>query len=190
MKRIARLLTITALACFACAPVGLARARADNPDSHRQSVLELFDVLEMKSVLENAVTLSLDAQMQTNPALGPFQDVVRSFLDTYMGYDSLRDDLAALYMETFTEKELRQIVAFYRTPVGRKTVASMPVLMARGAELGQERLKAHLDELQQMIARRIQELSREGGAAPPDEGAGPPDSDAVEDGAPGPEEPR
>jgi len=42
-----------------------------------------------------------------------------------------------LYDKTFSEEELRQMVAFYRTPVGRKTIEVMPSLMqeaGRGVE--------------------------------------------------------
>jgi len=190
MYRVVLASILAVLVFLSGAPAGYARSRADNPDSHRQAVLELFDLLEMKSLMENAVSISLDAQIRANPALAPYRDVVRSFFDTYIGYDSVRDDLATLYMERFTEKELRQIVAFYSTPVGRKTVSSMPDLMARGAQLGQDRLKAHLGELQDLIARRMKELDQQGGTAAPEDGAAPPTNDPADDDAPAGPPPR
>ena len=38
-----------------------------------------------------------------------------------------------LYDKRFSEEELRQMVAFYRTPVGRKSIAMMPSLMQEAA---------------------------------------------------------
>ena len=38
-----------------------------------------------------------------------------------------------LYDKTFSEAELRQMVAFYRTPVGRKSIEVMPSLMQEAA---------------------------------------------------------
>ncbi len=38
-----------------------------------------------------------------------------------------------LYDKTFSEEELRQMVSFYRTPVGRKSIEVMPSLMLEAA---------------------------------------------------------
>jgi len=38
-----------------------------------------------------------------------------------------------LYDKTFSEEELRQMVSFYRTPVGRKSIEVMPSLMQEAA---------------------------------------------------------
>lgn len=55
-------------------------------------------------------------------------DVRRLLLDwtRQPGYDSIKDYLAAMYAETFTEQELEELSAFYRTPVGRKSIKTMP----------------------------------------------------------------
>ena len=50
--------------------------------------------------------------------------------------DEVIDDIAKLYSERFTEKELKEISQFYRSEVGQKFVRSIPELAARGAELG------------------------------------------------------
>jgi hypothetical protein len=39
-----------------------------------------------------------------------------------------------LYEKTFSEEELRQLVTFYRTPVGRRSIEMMPSLMQEAAE--------------------------------------------------------
>jgi hypothetical protein len=38
-----------------------------------------------------------------------------------------------IYDKTFSEEELRQMVAFYRTPIGRKSIEVMPTLMQEAA---------------------------------------------------------
>jgi hypothetical protein len=47
------------------------------------------------------------------------------------------DDMARLYTLHFTAEELRAVIAFYETPVGRKTIEKMPVLMQQAMIMGQ-----------------------------------------------------
>jgi hypothetical protein len=76
---------------------------------------------------------------------------MKSFLGKYMSWPSLKDDMVKIYMTEFTEPELKELTAFYNTPLGKKTVQKMPALMAKGAEMGQKRVQEHLPELQAAI---------------------------------------
>jgi hypothetical protein len=68
-----------------------------------------------------------------------------------MSYRQLRPKLAAVYAGEFTAEELAQARAFYATPTGRKFIQRMPDLFAKGAQVGQEAVQAHLGELVEMI---------------------------------------
>ena len=61
----------------------------------------------------------------------------------------------------FAEAELRDMIAFYKTPTGQKAIAKLPALMAKGAQIGQQRIQEHLPELQEAIKKRIQEETKE-----------------------------
>lgn len=65
---------------------------------------------------------------------------------------SLYLKMAAVYTESFTEKELDEILAFYDTPVGKKMVAITPELTKKGMEIGQ----AWGMELQPLMAKYMQ----------------------------------
>ena len=128
-----------------------APARADEA-SHRKAVEALFGLMEMDSLLSQSVDKMLEMQVQQNPALVPYQAKMKAFLNKYMSWASLKDDMAKLYMAEFSESELNELTKFYQTPLGKKTVQKMPALMARGAEIGQKRVQEHLPELQTALA--------------------------------------
>lgn len=65
-----------------------------------------------------------------------------------MSYESMKDDLAKIYAEEFTEQELKDITKFYLTPAGKKVNQKMAALMQKGVVLGQNRMQAHLAEFQ------------------------------------------
>jgi hypothetical protein len=50
----------------------------------------------------------------------------------------LFDKLAVVYMESFTEAELDEILAFYATPVGQKMTAELPVITEKSMQIGQQ----------------------------------------------------
>jgi len=45
----------------------------------------------------------------------------------------LLDDGARLYASRFTEQELKDVLAFYKSPIGRKVVAQEPAILDRSA---------------------------------------------------------
>ncbi len=127
-----------------------ATIRADEA-SHRKAAESLLSMMEMDSMLNQSVDQMLAMQVQQNPALAPYQAQMKAFLNKYMSWASLKDDMVKLYVAEFTESELNELNKFYQTPLGKKTVQKMPALTAKGAEIGQKRVQEHLPELQAAI---------------------------------------
>lgn len=125
-------------------------ARADEA-SHKKAAENLLSLMGMEKLLNQSVDQMLQMQVQQNPQLAPFQAQMKAFLNKYMSWDSLKNDMATVYTEEFSEQELNDLVKFYETPLGKKTVEKMPALMAKGAAMGQKRVQEHLPELQAAI---------------------------------------
>ena len=119
--------------------------------SHRQAIEELFTVLNLAKTMEMSIEQILEVQMQQNVQLAPYRDVMQKFLHKYFSLESLKEELIQLYAADFTEADLKQLIAFYRTPVGQKTIEKLPKLMAQGAQLGMARVQMHQEELRHMI---------------------------------------
>ncbi len=125
-------------------------ARADEA-SHRKAAETLLNVMGIESMLNQSVDQMVAAQTQQNPQIAQFQPQLKTFLSKYISWASMKDDMAKLYMEQFTEADLTELVKFYQTPLGKKTVEKMPTIMAKSAEMGQKRVQEHLPELQAAI---------------------------------------
>ncbi len=132
------------------ASVGPSHAQADEK-SHRAAVMELFKVMQMERLIEKTLDASLEMQLSANPALGAFAPKLRQFLAKHMSWAALQEDFVRLYAGAFTEDEVKQLVTFYKTPVGKKTLQQMPKLMQQGAELGMARVQKHMPELMEMM---------------------------------------
>jgi len=135
------------LIVMCCIP---ALAMAVSP-GHRQAAEELLSVSGMKGSMDKMIDNMLTMQVQRNPNMLPYKDIMMKFLRKYLSFENIRGDFISIYTEEFTEGELRKITAFYRTPVGQKTIQRMPALMRKGAQVGVSKVVAHMGELQAMI---------------------------------------
>jgi hypothetical protein len=144
---------------FLCALTTLPAAA--DPAAHQEAARQLLAAVNMERMLSQSIEQMLELQIQQNPQLAPFRQTMLDFLDKYMSYESLEEDLVALYAEAFSEAELRDLVAFYETPTGQKTVQLMPTLMSRGAQIGAKRVQDNIGELQKAIQAAVEAQSAE-----------------------------
>ncbi len=151
------------LAVFALS-VLLCQSAFATSDSHRNAANELLDTMDMNTLLDESVETILQLELSKNPTLQPFEEVMRAFFHKHMSGESLRGEFIDIYIETFTEKELKEINRFYETPTGKKILKETPALMGKGMKLGEQRVQENLPELQSMIQEevaRIQKMQQE-----------------------------
>jgi len=121
----------------------------------------MLNVMGMEGALEQSIEQTLNIQLQQNPTLAPFKGVMMKFFRKHMSYETLKPDMVKIYADAFTATELRELITFYSTPTGKKTLEKMPVLMAQGGQIGAKRVQDNIQELQQMIkdeSERIQKM--------------------------------
>lgn len=119
--------------------------------SHRQAAEHLLLVLEVDKSLQPIAEQVLDQQLKHNPQLAPQRDVMQRFLTTYLTWASVKEDTITAYTRECTEKELKQLADFYKTPLGRKASEKMPKLAFVAAQVGLTRAQEHQAELRQML---------------------------------------
>tara|TARA_R110002074_G_C12027269_1_gene617139 strand:+ start:74 stop:535 length:462 start_codon:yes stop_codon:yes gene_type:complete len=121
----------------------------------------LFNTLGMDTALEQTIIQMVDLQLQQNPAMAPYKHVMIKFFNKHMNYESLKPELVNIYIDVFSEKELKELNSFYATDTGKKTIEKMPELMAKGGQIGMQRVQNNIQEFETMIAeesKKIQDL--------------------------------
>jgi uncharacterized protein len=124
-------------------------------DGQRRAAEELLTVMQMEQTTTNALDQMMTAQLTQRPELKAVEPEMRSFLNKYMSWNSLRADMVELYAQRFTEKELKELKKFYASATGQKFVGQQSSLMAAGIEIGQRRMQEHMPELQQSIESKL-----------------------------------
>jgi hypothetical protein len=147
-----RLIAIAALGCLALGAVAVTPA----PD---KAAVELLQVMRIDKSVTSTSEAMADVLIKANPVLLPYRPVIIEWAQKTMTWDVLGPQVAAIYSEAFTDEEMRQAAAFYRSPTGQKILDKLPELMKKTSALGADLAKAHEQELRTMIAQRANELA-------------------------------
>lgn len=155
MKRIVALCLV--LAC--AAPLAAWSQDAKPASSHREATEELLRVMGVEETSKSAAQSFFDAMSQQSPGMDEYRDVLMKWATNTLSWDKMGPRMTDLYMRTFTETEIRELIAFYKTPVGRKTLEKLPTLMEEGMKIGMELAQENQGELEAAIKARQEELS-------------------------------
>jgi hypothetical protein len=125
--------------------------------SHRKAAENLLIVLGTEKHLQKIAEQVVEAQLKQNPQLAPHRDIFQKFLTKYLNWENLKGDLMTVYTQEFTEKELKQLTEFYKTPLGKKASDKLPRLAFAAGQLGLNRAQEHQAELRQMIEEKAKQ---------------------------------
>ncbi|NBA97251.1 DUF2059 domain-containing protein [Pseudomonas sp. R5(2019)] len=90
--------------------------------------------------------------------LDSYQAKANAALDSAIGWNKLKPDMIKLYTTNFTETELKDLVAFYKSPLGRKVLEKMPVVTQQSAQLTQQKLESAVPVVNKLLADMTNEL--------------------------------
>ena len=149
----------------AAAPAAPAPAPAPVPvtPEARAAIKELLDVMNtrenlsktfqaMGQTLPSQMAGAMSRQIETNPSLTPEQKVklrdnmnqpfdsavkeAIALVSDPKVVDQTIDKMYAIYAKYYTTPEIKQLVAFYKTPVGSKTLSVMPQAINESLQAG------------------------------------------------------
>jgi hypothetical protein len=121
---------IASLACFAIAPPALAEqppapAPAAQPNPKLDDIRKLLTLMGQAKIGQQVLDQMIPAMKESVPHVpAGFWEGFRKEAKP----DELFERLVILYDKHFTPSEIKELVAFYESPVGKKLVAQMPVV--------------------------------------------------------------
>lgn len=141
-----------------------ARAQAVDP-SFEADILKLMEVTGSVRMGEQmAVLISTEVMngfRKAHPqvparAFDIVEEVVQGeFATALSAPDGLMPKMIPLYAKYFDHEEVRALIAFYETELGRKAIAVMPQLMQEGAEVGRAWAADVMPRVEEAIQTRL-----------------------------------
>lgn len=90
--------------------------------------IEYLEISKTKEVFDMTIDTYVQQLSAQNP--GTNKDGLRNFLNTYMSWEVLKDPTIKIVSKIFTEKELLDIIAFYKSESGKSYADKSPQLSA------------------------------------------------------------
>lgn len=131
--------------------LGVAQAQApatlSNPNPSPASIATAKELLALKGapemfggLVDNVVKSPQNTFLPTNPNLSkPMSEVTNQLLTEYAPKkDELLTEVARAYAKHFTEAELKELLVFYQSPVGRKALVTEASAVEDGFKYAQD----------------------------------------------------
>jgi hypothetical protein len=115
----------------------------------------LLIVLHSEANMAAGEKAQLDIMVRQQPSLANMRDVIAAWQAKYLTWAELGPAVAQVYARTFSEDDLRSLIAFYRTAIGQKLVAKTPDVLRQVTEIGAERAAKHQAELRSMLLSHL-----------------------------------
>ena len=160
MKIVKHCLLTAMLVCALSFQAAGAEKGAKRSDAEYAAAYELLEAMQVPAQLKQTLDGIVEMQMQANPQLVPYKSVFSDFFNKYMSFEALKTGYADIYLDYFSVAEIKEMTAFYKSPLGSKMASKTAEFALRGAALGQKAVQAHQRELQAALAKAIGE--REG----------------------------
>ena len=141
----------TLFALIICSSCLISNFSYADSKSKFEQVNILFKLTQMESKINNSIISIAQLQLRQNPDLIKNKDKLLHFLNKHVGWSAIKEDLAAMYMQSFTETELKMMNDFYITPTGQKVINLIPRLVEQRNQLSMRRLQDNIQELQDTI---------------------------------------
>jgi uncharacterized protein len=116
-------------------PFGETFAQAD---SYKVTLKKMLEVAGSEESFKTAIKqmFGMFKQQHSNVPDAFWEEAEKEFSETSM--DELVDMLSPVYQKYMTEADLKKIIEFYQTPVGKKYAEKTPLIMQESMQVGQQ----------------------------------------------------
>lgn len=128
-------LTFTLVAAPATAQDKGAKVTAKKKSAKAKDIQKLIKLTGMKNMMSPFIDQMFTQVKAYYPDV-PDKEWKR--LRSKVDLDELTQQIGGVYDEEFTHKEIKEIIKFYETPTGKKTLTKMPIIMQKSQMLGQQ----------------------------------------------------
>ncbi len=135
--------------------------------SHLAAAEKLIEVLDVVENMHKSMMSSFEGQLKQMQSMGlganqmqeirgSAENLVKKVIDD----PALKQRILELFLEEFTEQELRQVIAFYTSALGKKVKEKIPQIYEKGGELGRKLLKKNQAEFVKTLNNALQNSPR------------------------------
>lgn len=136
--------------------------------SKRESVEELMEITNVDALIDSMYSQmdqmlsGMGQQMGIKPSeqdmFDNFMKKVAASMKKEMSWEKMKDPMIDIYLKIYTEKEIQDILDFYRSETGRSLIKKMPQVMRESMVLSQQMMKGFMPKVKELSLELKEEL--------------------------------
>jgi hypothetical protein len=150
----------TLLCLVALLACGALHAADPAPKTPTEELLDLMDSGDTNVESAMATFDGFIDQMKQNgvpaEAIGDIRKEARKMYVRIFTSPDIRKKFVELYEKHYTADEIVELTEFYRTPLGKKTLAAMPSIMADAMQVAMPAIEKEMPAFQQKVAEIVE----------------------------------
>jgi len=136
--------------------------------AERASIEELLQVSNVESMVDamysqmDLMLQQMSSQLQIEeserPIMDKFMSKVTDLIQQEVSWEQMKDPIFDIYRKHFSEKEVLDLTAFYKTESGQAMVEKMPNLMQDSMQVSQGMIESVLPKVMELAEEFQQEI--------------------------------
>ncbi len=154
---------LLAAVAFGGSAIAQSQPSAEAVDTARQIIALKGGENIFNTLIPGVIEQSKFMFEQQNPNLGnPLRDVATKLRNELAPRQAeLNSEVAKVYASRFTEKEIKDLLAFYQTPLGRKLIAEEPKALDQSMTYAQDWARRLSDEVMVKMRAEMKKLGHD-----------------------------
>ncbi len=140
------------------------------PDFNKTAALkELFEISHIEKSYNKMIDIATKRVIAKKPILIYGKKEIKEFYKKYLSWKAIEPEAIKLYAKYFTLEEINELIKFYKTDVGQKSIKIFPKLTLEAQKIGYKMVMKHKDELKKIMKKIDERVKKELDKADADE---------------------
>ena len=131
--------------------------------SHRKLAEELLLTTQIDKQINDVYQRTKAERKEQMKNMGiseAFQDKEMGILSQQISWEAIKDGYISSYVEVFSEKELRGLIDFYKTPLGKRFVEKMPELTSKITQRMRKQVEQFFPQMKELSTQMFNEMNQ------------------------------
>lgn len=113
-----------------------------------EAVMKDFGKMVEQSMQNTLKEMPAEKQQQFKESLAEIEKLVQE----EMSWEKIKPEYVKIYQETYTQKEINDLIRFYKTPSGKSFIKKQPQLIERSSQMAVEKMSIVLERFSKSLS--------------------------------------
>lgn len=115
-------------------------------------VKQLLQLMGLQGSMVHMAMTGMKNSLSFNLTINAENDFKKLF-EKMFASDQFTEAMSDIYLKHYTKPEISELLKFYQTPVGKKTINVMPQIFSQSSQIGQTLATKYQDEIQKIMKK-------------------------------------